>query len=110
MLRWVQKTRHVYSHNAQYGTQHRFLRPGRRPALALDAQGRAEAAGEGAGWEAAMSIVDDVRDALKPLGNVVHDVLPGAFASYEGALVSAGTSVAILLNIDDPDSYRHDIE
>ena len=57
-----------------------------------------------------MSIVDDVRDALKPLGNVVHDVLPGAFASYEGALVSAGTSVAILLNINDPDSYRHEIE
>ena len=57
-----------------------------------------------------MSIVDDVRDALKPLGNVVHDVLPGAFASYEGALVSARTSVAILLNIDDPDSYRHEIE
>ncbi len=57
-----------------------------------------------------MSIVDDVRDALKPLGNVVHDVLPGAFASYEGALVPTGTSVAILLNIDDPESYRHEIE
>ena len=57
-----------------------------------------------------MSLYDDARDALEPLHNVVHDVLPGPFARYKGGLVVGGTPVTVLLNTDDSEAYRDRIE
>jgi hypothetical protein len=57
-----------------------------------------------------MSVVDNVRRALKPLHPLVHAVRPGPFATYEDELVSAGTPVTLQLNTDDPESYRDEIQ
>ena len=57
-----------------------------------------------------MSIYDDARDSSEALHNVVHDVLPGPFARYEGGLVVGGAPVTALLNTDDPEAYRDQIE
>jgi hypothetical protein len=57
-----------------------------------------------------MSVVDDVRRALRPLHPLVHAVLPGPFAAYEDGLVLAGTPVTLQLNTDDPESHRNEIQ
>jgi hypothetical protein len=59
---------------------------------------------------AAMSAVHDVRRALKPLGNLVHAVLPGPGVGSLDGLVPAGTFVTVQLNTADPGSYRDEIE
>lgn len=60
-----------------------------------------------------MNIYDDVKEALKPLREkrILHEFLPGPSASYgQGSLVEAGTPVTLLLNTDEPESYRAECE
>ncbi len=60
-----------------------------------------------------MSLVDDVSRALKPLYDrgVVHMVHPGFFGVSEGVGNSQGErSVTVLVNGDDPEAYRAEVE
>jgi hypothetical protein len=56
-----------------------------------------------------MSQQDDIQNALKPLGDLVH-TLP-LFSGYSGAQPGPDSvRYHIVLNTDDPESYRDRIE
>jgi hypothetical protein len=56
-----------------------------------------------------MNIQDEIRNALKPLGDVVHTVSVYS-GTIEGEPVLESLRYPIFLNTDDPDSYKQRIE
>ncbi len=56
-----------------------------------------------------MNIQDEIRNALKPLGDVVHTVSVYS-GTIEGEPVLGSLRYEIFLNTDDPEAYRDQIE
>jgi hypothetical protein len=58
-----------------------------------------------------MSIVDEARQALQPLidQRLVHAVHAGQFAAFSGSDLGQPMVITVLVNVDDPESYRVDI-